>query len=220
MLSGTWFLPISLQRQKQIKPSGYSAALKFKVCHCGSLHLKLPEQGTVRASRSSWLSVQLCTDQSILNLFPCQSSTFPPFSHQSCPSFARQQEWLCKSEPCIWPHLPGWHPSDWSTDSHTHSYNFSIQLQWRYCGESEIQYKADADHNWISTGSIILSHLVASSFFILVILWCSSPFPSFPCRSISMPPVPVFSQKEASFLTTVTKHVFPSSPLSFPASCS
>lgn len=42
MLSGTWFLPISLQRQKQIKPSGYSAALKFKVCHCGSLHLKLP----------------------------------------------------------------------------------------------------------------------------------------------------------------------------------
>lgn len=54
----------SLQRPKQIKPFGYLAPLKFKVCHHGSLHLKLPALnifvllthpwlGTVRASRSS-----------------------------------------------------------------------------------------------------------------------------------------------------------------------
>lgn len=128
---------ISLQKPKQMKPSGYLAPLKFKVCHHGSLHLKLPALiifvllthqwlGTVRASTSSWLSAQLCTDESILNLFPCWSKTFPPSFQLSI--LCQATRMACKSELCIRPHPPGWHPADWSTDSHTHSYNSSIHL--------------------------------------------------------------------------------------------
>lgn len=94
--------------------------------HFCSTDTSMAEQGTVRASRSSWLPAQWCTDQSILNLFLCQSSTFPPSSHLSI--FCKATGMACKPEPCIWPRPSGCHPSDWST----HSYNFSIHLQWRH----------------------------------------------------------------------------------------
>lgn len=51
-------------------------------------------------------------------------------------------------------------------------------------GESEAQYKADAAH--IQIPQMLSSHLTASSFYLLVMLRCSSPFLPFPCRSITM----------------------------------
>lgn len=50
---------VSLQRPKQMKASGYSAALKFKVCHRGSLHLKLPALNIFVLLTHPWLNREL-----------------------------------------------------------------------------------------------------------------------------------------------------------------
>ena len=86
-----------------MKPAGYSAPWKFKPCHCGGLHLKLPALNIFASLTHPWPNRELSElagvpdslhgDVQIRAACICSPakaahSHLPP----SCPPFARQRE--------------------------------------------------------------------------------------------------------------------------------
>lgn len=172
----------------------------------------MAEQGTVRASRSPWLPTQYVQIRASWIYSPAKAA----HSHLplSCPSFARQQEWLVNLSPASGlTYLADTHQTGALTPTHTLT-TFHLSPV-----KIPVKVKLSTKQMLIMTAfpQTVLSHLTASSFFILVMLWCSSPFLPFPCRSISTPLVLFFLLEGSQF--SDFRHKTCISILSSPLSC-
>lgn len=155
-----------------MKPAGYSAPLKFKPCHCGGLYLKLPALNIFASSAHPWLNRELSElagvpdsqhDDVQIRASCISSPAKAAHSHlpSSCPPFARQQE------PPVKPrlasgltHLADTHRTGALTPTHGLAAGKATfpTISSEGTGESETEYKADADHNQIPPDDIISSH--------------------------------------------------------------
>lgn len=142
-------------------------------------------QGIAKARRSSWLLAQWFSrsEHAASILGPKQRARTSLPAVLPCKAMGT----ACKSESCIWPHPPGWHPPDRSTDSHTHLW-LERQLFEPSPPKTLVKVKLNTKQMLIITEfpQTTLSQLTASSFYLLVMLRSSAPFLPFPCRSIIM----------------------------------
>lgn len=155
-----------------MKPAGYSAPLKFKPCHCGGLHLKLPALNIFASLTHPWPNRGLSElagvpdsqrDDVQIRASCMYSPAKAARSHlpPSCLPFARQQESLVNlSFASGLTHLADTHQTGALTPTHTLTAGKTtfLTISSKDTGESETEYKADADHNGIPPDDIISSH--------------------------------------------------------------
>lgn len=165
----------------RMKSASYSVPLKFKPCHCGGLHLKLPALNIFASSTRLWPNRELSElagipdsqhddvqirASCIYSPAKAERSHLPP----SCLPFARQQESLVNlSLASGLTHLADTHQTGALTPTHTLTAGKTtfLTISSEDTGESKTEYKADADHNWIPPDDII-SQPVA-----FICWWCS-----------------------------------------------
>lgn len=230
MLLGSGFLHCFITKvPKQMKPADYSVPLKSEPRHiCGAtssavsfehfcfIDTSMAGQGIAKARRSSWLLAQWFSiwERAASILGPKQRARTSLPAVLPCKATGT----ACKSESCIWPHPPGWHPPDWSAGSHTHLWLERQRFEPSPV-KALVKVKLNTKQMLIITEfpQTTLSQLTASSFYLLVMLRSSAPFLPFPCRSI-IKSCPCFSRRWKPVTWLHMQKTFPCSPFPIPAS--